>query len=40
LIRDMPSAIADTTSPVGKSVGFLALLHFSSTLLPSRRPRR
>ena len=40
LIRDMPSAIANTTSPVGKSVGFLALLHFSSTLLPSRRPRR
>ncbi len=40
LIRDMPSAIADTPSPIGKSVGFLALLHFSSTLLPSRRPRR
>ena len=40
LVRDMPSAIADTSSPIGKSAGFLALLHFSSTLLPSRRPRR
>ena len=40
LIRDMPSAIADTPSPIGKSVGFLALLHFSSTVLPSRQPRR
>lgn len=37
LIQDMPNAIANTPSPIGKSVGFLAMLHFSSTLFPERR---